>query len=146
MQWVEIATLTRLAFSVGNHSRQANYTQLYLPEIVHFAALVAGIGPTIVRKSVYGMVFNFIQSMYFSRTDGDDAAEILSLLEEFTQPQCLQLFGLARTSSTSEYSELDPVGDKMYLETQENLAELLVRVLEITAGSQGVLIRCLSNV
>ena len=146
MQWVEIATLARLAFFVGNHSRQANYTQLYLPEIVHFTALVAGIGPTIVRKSVYGMVFNFIQSMYFSRPDSEEAAEIMSLLEEFTQPQCLQLFGLARTSSTSEYSDLDPVGDKMYLETQENLAELLLRVLEIIAGSQGALILCLSNV
>lgn len=138
---MEIATLTRLAFFAGNHSRQATYTQLYLPEIVHLAVLVAGTGPTIVRKSVYGIVFNFLQSMYFSRTDGDDAAEIMSLVEEFTQPQCLQLFGLARTSSTSEYSDLDPVGDKMYMETQENLAELLVRVLEITAGSQGALIR-----
>ena len=146
MQWGEIATLTRLAFFVGNHSRQANYAQLYLPEIVHFTALVAGIGPTIVRKSVYGIVFNFIQSMCFSRADSEDATEIMSLLDEFTQPQCLQLFGLARTSSTSEYSDLDPLGDKMYLETQENLAELLVRVLEITAGSQGALVRYLSNV
>jgi neurofibromin 1 len=137
MQWTEIATLTRLAFVAGNHSKQALHTQLYIPEIVHLVTLLAGAGPTFIRKSVYGMVLNYLQSLYSARNDDEDMSKILSLIKEFTQPSILCLFGLARTSSTSEYTNLDPANDKVFLETQEGLTQLLLRVMQVTAGTTG---------
>jgi neurofibromin 1 len=146
MHWPEIATLTRLAFVAGNHAKQAIHTQLYIPEIVHLVTLTAGTGPTLVRKSVYGIILNYLQSLYSTRNDDDDFSEVLSLIEEFTQPPILRLFGLARTSSTSDYTDLDPVHDKGFLEVQEGLTGLLVRVMEVTSGTRGALINDLSEI
>jgi len=137
-QWAEIAALTRLAFVAGNHSKQAVHTQLYIPEIVHLVTLTAGIGPTFVRKSVYGIVLNYIQSLYSARSDEEEFSEVLLLIEEFTQPAILSLFGLARTTSTSEYTDLNPANDNAFLETQEGLTQLLIRVMETTAGTKGM--------
>jgi neurofibromin 1 len=137
IHWVEIAALTRLAFVAGNHSKQAIHTQLYIPEIVHLVTLIAGTGPTLVRKSVYGIVLNYLQSLYSARNDDEDTSEVLSLIEEFTQPSILSLFGLARTNSTSEYTDLNPENDKGFLEIQEGLVQLLIRVMETTAGTKG---------
>jgi|SRR5882762_3863427 hypothetical protein len=147
MHWAEIATLTRLAFVAGNHSKQAIHTQLYIPEIVHLVTLTAGAGPTLVRKSVYGIVLNYLQSFYSARNDDDDFSEVLKLIEEFTNPKILCLFGLARRSSTSEFFDLDPANDKGFLEVQEGLTKLLVRVMELTAGTKGtpmkIVCRCM---
>ncbi|KAF7964396.1 hypothetical protein HWV62_8641, partial [Athelia sp. TMB] len=60
--WLEIAALTRLAFVAGNHNKPVIHTQLYIPEIVHLVTLISGTGPTLVRKSVYGIIFNYLQS------------------------------------------------------------------------------------
>lgn len=141
IHWTEIAALTRLAFVAGNHSKQAVHTQLYIPEIVHLVTLTAGAGPTLIRKSVYGIVLNYLQSVYAARTDEDEFSEVFSLIEEFTKPTILSLFGLARTSPTSEYTDVDPVNDKGFLEKQEGLTGLLIRVMEITAGTRGAPIK-----
>lgn len=137
VHWTEIAALTRLAFVAGNHSKQTVHTQLYIPEIVHLVTLIAGTGPTLVRKSVYGIVLNFLQSLHSARNDDDESREVLLLIQEFTQPSILHLFGLARMTSSSEYTDLDPVNDKGYIDAQEGLTEVLVRVLEVTAGTRG---------
>jgi hypothetical protein len=136
--WAEIAALTRLAFVAGNHSKQALHTQLYIPEIVHLVTLTAGIGPTFVRKSVYGIVLNYLQSLYSARSDDEELLEVFLLIEEFTKPAILSLFGLARTTSTSEYTDLNPANDNAFLETQEGLTQLLIRVMETTAGTKGM--------
>lgn len=139
VHWTEIATLTRLAFVACNHSKQPVHTQLYIPEIVHLVTLIAGTGPTLVRKSVYGIVLNFLQSLHFTPNEDNESPAVLSLIEEFTQPSTLRLFGLARITSTCEYTDVDPVNDKVFMATEESLTQLLVRVLEITSGSQGTL-------
>jgi hypothetical protein len=141
VNWNEIATLTRLAFVAGSHSKQAIHTQLYIPEIVHLVTLTAGTGPTLVRKSVYGIVLNYLQTLYSARREGEEVFEVLSLIEEFAQPSILSLFGLARTNSSSEYSDLDPPNDQGFLETQEGLTELLIRVMETTAGTRGTFVK-----
>lgn len=139
VHWTEIAALTRLAFVACNHSKQSVHTRLYLPEIVHLVTLIAGTGPTLVRKSVYGIVLNYLQSLHFTRNDDHESPDVLPLIEEFTRPSTLRLFGLARITSTSEYTDIDHVNDKVFMETVERLTQLLIRVLEITAGSQGAL-------
>lgn len=108
-----------------------------MPEIVHLVTLISGTGPTLVRKSVYGIILNFLQSVYATRSDDDELLNVLLLIEEFTQPHILRLFGLARANTSSEYSDLDPASDRCFLDIQESLTALLIRVMEATSGSAG---------
>jgi len=136
--WHEISTLTRLALVAGPSPSQTNSNQLYVPEIIHLVTIVAGFGPALVRKSVYGIVLNLLQSLYVSRTE-ESGADLLQLITECTQPSTLCLFGLRRETPTSEYTNVDPANDKDALDTQELLIDFLVRILEVTSGSKGVL-------
>lgn len=142
IHWNEIATLIRLALVAGNQSKHPSHNQLYVPEIVHLVSLVAGTGQTLVRKSVYGIIMNLLQSLYLARAEDATGPELLVLINECTQKEALQLFGLLRATPTSEYSNFEPSGDKMHIDTQEGLTLLLVRILEVTAGSQGLCCQC----
>lgn len=137
--WNEISTLIRLALVVGSQSKQSGQNQLYVPEIVHLVTLVAGEGPSLVRKSVYGIVINLLQCLYISRPDDVPGPELLQFINDCTLPSTLQLFGLRRETPTSEYIKWDPANDKEALDNQEQLTQLLVRILEMTAGSRGLL-------
>jgi hypothetical protein len=135
--WNEISTLVRLTLVAGPSSDQVSSNQLYVPEIVHLVTLVSGAGPSLVRKSVYGIVLNLLQSLYVSRTDESMGPELLTLITEFTQAETLRLFGLRRETPTSEYTSLDPANDKEYLDNLERLTQFLVRILDVTSGSKG---------
>jgi hypothetical protein len=144
--WNEIATLIRLALVAGNQSKQTSHHQLYVPELVHIVTITAGTGQTLVRKSVYGIVINLLQSLYLARAEDASGPDLLALITDCTTPEALRLFGLARTTPTSEYTNHDPPNDKALLDVQEGLTNLLVRIMDVTAGSQGVfahpLVRC----
>ncbi|KAF8165773.1 hypothetical protein B0H34DRAFT_794124 [Crassisporium funariophilum] len=137
--WNEISTLIRLALVVGSQSTQPGHNYLYVPEIVHLVSLVAGEGPSLVRKSVYGIVMNLLQSLYIARPDDSTEPDIMRLINDCTLPENLRLFGLRRPTPTSEYTNLDPINDKESLDTQEGLTQLLIRILNVTAGSNGLL-------
>jgi hypothetical protein len=135
--WNEIATLIRLVYVAGNPSKQLSHHQLYVPEIMHVASFIAGIGPTLIRKSVYGIIMNLLQSLYLTRPEDASGPKFLNLINECTQPETLQLFGLTRSTSTSDYTDFEHTGDKSLLDSLERLSRLLVRIVEISAGSQG---------
>ncbi|KZT29450.1 hypothetical protein NEOLEDRAFT_1128208 [Neolentinus lepideus HHB14362 ss-1] len=138
--WNEAACLTRLVLVVGAPTKQAVHNQFYVPEIVHLVSLMAAGGQTLIRTSVYGIVVNLLQALYIAC--GEDAAacaQIRSLLDECTQTESLELFGLTRANSSSEYSTLEPSGEKVFLERYERLAQLLVRVVEAGATSKSLL-------
>jgi hypothetical protein len=137
IHWNEIATLTRLVLVAGSPSKQLSHHQFYLPEFVHLVALLAGTGQTLVRKSVYGIVMNLLQSLYVSCTDDPSAPELLLLINECSRADTVRLFGLCRTTATSEYTNLDPSNEKLHIDRQESLTRLLVRILEVTAGTRG---------
>lgn len=136
--WHEISTLIRLALFAGPSSAHPTSNQLYVPEIIHLVTIVAGFGPALVRKSVYGIIMNLLQSLYVSQTEGC-RIRLLQLITECTQPATLCLFGLRRETPTSEYTNIDPANDKDALETQEHLVGFLVQILEVTSGSKGLL-------
>ena len=138
MHWSEIATLIRLTLVAGNPSKQASHNQLYVPEIVHLVNLVAGTGKTLVRKSVYGIIMNLLQSLYVARAEDASGPELLQLINDCTQAETLKLFGLVRSHATSEFTNFDPQNEKAFIDTQENLARLLVRIMNVTAGSRGL--------
>lgn len=131
--WNEISTLIRLALAVGSQSSEFEKSYLYVPEIIHIVSLVAGEGRPAVRKSVYGMIINLLQSLYISRPDDRTEPEIMRLINDYTLPENLQLFGLRRETPTAEYSNLEASGEKAFLDRQEKLAQLLLRIMTVTA-------------
>jgi len=108
-----------------------------VPEVVHLVSLVAGEGPILVRKSAYGTIINLLQSLYTARPE-DGESEIKQLISDCSLPENLKLFGLQRERLTSEYAKLDTSDEKNALDIHESLVQLLIRVLDVSAGSQGV--------
>jgi len=108
-----------------------------VPEVIHLTTLVAGVGQISVRKSVYGVIMNLLQSLYMSRSDDIPAEELLQLMKECTTPTKLKIFGLLRDTPSSEYGMVDHTSDKEYLDTLEDLTLLLAKIMELASGSTG---------
>jgi neurofibromin 1 len=130
--------LIRLALVVESRSTQPEQTHLYVPEIIHLVSLVAGDGPSLVRKSVYGIIMSLLQSLDISRPDDGTEPEFMRLINDCTLPENFRLFGLRRDMPTAEYSNIEWIGEKASLENQENLTQLLLRIMTVTAGSKGM--------
>ena len=81
------------------------------------------------------MVINLLQSLYISRLDDSTEPEIMRLVNDCTLPENLQLFGLRRDTPTAEYSNLEASGEKALLDRHEKLAQFLLRIVTVTAGS-----------
>ncbi|KAF5369620.1 hypothetical protein D9757_010458 [Collybiopsis confluens] len=137
--WSEVSTLLRIALKAGTETNHPTNNQLYVPEIVHIVTLVVGIGSTLVRKSVYGIIANLVQSLYLARVDEGPVTELSQLIQEMTQEEALNLFGLSRQTATSEYSSFDTVKDRFLIRNQEKLTALLVRIMDVSAASKGQL-------
>ncbi|KAJ6532260.1 hypothetical protein DFH09DRAFT_1370329 [Mycena vulgaris] len=142
--WAEISTLVRLCHIAGYQGQRPNHNLLYVPEILHLVTLTSGVGPPLVRKSVYGIVINLLQAMYIGRTEDAPASDLLQLLADCETPESQRLFGLVRLTQSSEYmnydvNSSDPNSELKKVDAQEKLTELLARILEVTAGSRGLL-------
>lgn len=133
----EISTLVKLCLVVGSQSRQLTQNQLYVPEIIHIIMLVAADGPIQVRKSVYGIVLNLLQSLYVVRTEDMPGTELLQIIKDYTSAETFQLFGLERHVRTSKHTLWIPQTDRQYLDNLEHLATFLARVMQIASGSRG---------
>ena len=81
------------------------------------------------------MIINLLQSLYLSRPDDTTESEIMRLINDCTLPEYLQLFGLRRGVPTAEYSNLESNSEKAFLDRQEKLTELLLRIMTVTAGN-----------
>lgn len=134
--WNELATLIRLVCISGP---VPGNNGLYLPELFHVVVLLAGTGLTLVRKSVYGIVINFLQTLYAEHPDTALSSEVIVILGQMEETKTLRLFGLERPKSTSEYADYDPKPDKVAIDGYGDLTKLLLRILEVASGSQGLL-------
>jgi hypothetical protein len=130
--------LIRLALVVGSQSTHSGQSYLYVPEIIHLVSLVAGEGHSVVRKSVYGIIMNLLQSLYLSRPDDRTEPELMRLINDCSQPENLRLFGLRREYLSAEYSNTELGNEKATLDTQEELTQLLLRIMTVSAGSTGM--------
>jgi len=136
--WNEIATLIRLALVVGPSSGQAGCDQLFVPELIHIVSLVAGSGPVLIRKSVHGIIVNLLQALYNSRMEESLGLEYLPLITDCASSEKLQLFGLSRETSTSEYTAVDPLSATDALDNHERLTEFLLQIMKVASMSQGI--------
>jgi hypothetical protein len=136
LHWNELATLARLVYVCGT---LPHCSALYVPELFHAVVLLAGTGVTLVRKSVYGIVVNFLQGLHVQQADTGTGPDVLTLLRELEEPKVLRLFGLERCSPTGEYTDYDPSSDKAMIDSYAQLTQLLLTVLEPSAGSIGIL-------
>ncbi|KAF5334397.1 hypothetical protein D9611_013526 [Ephemerocybe angulata] len=137
--WTEISTLIRLISALGSYTKQPGPTQMFVPETIYLVSLVVAEGHVLVRKSVYGIVMNLLQSLYISRTDDMVGSELLRIIDECSCPQTLKYFGLKRETPTSEYENYDAVTDKEHLEDLDGFMQLLVRIMDVSSGSRGLL-------
>lgn len=110
-----------------------------MPEIIHLVSLVAGEGPALVRKSIFGIVVNLLQSLYIARHEnGPEEQALMQLINDCNLPSTLKLFGLRRETPASEYVNNELNSDKDILDNQERLVQFLLRVLSVSAGTQGL--------
>ena len=123
---------------VGSQSTHPGQGYLYVPEIIHLVSLVAGEGHSLVRKSVYGIIMNLLQSLYLSRPDDRTEPELMRLINDCSLPENLRLFGLRREAPSAEYSNAELSSEKATLDTQEKLTQLLLRIMTVSAGSTGM--------
>jgi len=85
---------------------------------------------------------NLLQSLYSSRPDDGTEAGLKQLIDDCMLPETLKLFGLKREKLTSEYATFDPSkleisNEKNVLDMHERFAQLLIRLLEVSAGTRG---------
>ena len=135
--WNEIAALTRLALVSTSQCKQAVQVQLFVPEIVHLVTLISSTGTVGIRLSVHGIVMNMLQSLTVGRSGDTPSPEIRVLLDECASSAALKWFGLVQSIATGEYSNFEPSNERVFITYQENLTQLLARILEGIAGSKG---------
>ncbi len=137
--WNEVSTLSRICLIAGYQTKQPLHNQLYIPEVVHSVMMIAGMGATIVRKSVYGIAMNLLQALCMARAEESmPNPDLVSIMAEVAEDSTLELFGLRRVTSTSEYTSYDPPYESMLIEHYERLAQLLLRILDAASGTKGM--------
>lgn len=113
-KWNEICTLARINLALAFSPPTQLDAQLFLPELFHTITLIVGIGPVLVRQTVYGLVVNILQSLATIAATGDmDATSLQHLLLRVQQPEMVAAFGLVQNPGSLELSGLpqwDPNG------------------------------------
>lgn len=95
--WPEIAILIRFILMLS-FNNQGPIKQI-VPEIFHVVSLLVGVGSTLVRATVHGVVVNMIQSLCTSLPlPAANIQKLQLLLSELSESKCRLLFGLNRSN------------------------------------------------
>ncbi|KAL0094889.1 hypothetical protein F4703DRAFT_1902562 [Phycomyces blakesleeanus] len=135
--WTEIAVLIRflLMVSFNNHGP----VKSYLPEIFYIVSLVVGVGPTLVRASVHGIIINVIQSLCTSMPLSDTNVKKLQLLlEDMSGSKARLLFGLAKPHTNAFTIATETTTDTtglIHLTSLESIVNTCLEVLQYSAPS-----------
>ncbi|CAO3626389.1 unnamed protein product [Cunninghamella echinulata] len=108
--WTEIAVLIRFVLMLSFNNRGP--VKSYVPEIFHIVSLVVGVGPTIIRASVHGLVVNMIQSLCTSMPLPEANIQKLQLLlTEVSDSKFRLLFGLHKSHANAFTLTSDTMND-----------------------------------
>ncbi|KAF7723612.1 Ras GTPase activating protein ira2 [Apophysomyces ossiformis] len=128
--WVEVAVLVRfiLMFSFNSHGP----VRSCIPELFHIVSLVAGIGPTLVRASVHGIVVNVIQSLCTTMPLNEgDTKKLQLLLSELSGSKYRLLFGLSNPRADAFTINPETMTDDREPMQLASLEMVVSRLLEV---------------
>ncbi|KAI9282283.1 hypothetical protein BY458DRAFT_429071 [Sporodiniella umbellata] len=133
--WPEIAILLRFVLMLSfNHQGPI---KRIVPELFYIVSLVVGIGPTLVRASVHGIIINTIQSLCTRIPLSTDCVKKLQInLTELSDSKNRLLFGLNRTNSSAfdiSPETLNDTVESISLTSLETIVSRLSDVLTIAA-------------
>ncbi|SAM09837.1 hypothetical protein [Absidia glauca] len=135
--WTEIAVLVRFILMLSFNNRGP--VKSYVPEIFHIVSLVVGVGPTIIRASVHGLVVNMIQSLCTSMPLPEVNVQRLQLLlTEVSDSKVRLLFGLHKSHAnafTLTPETLNDTAEPIQLLALESVITQLIDVLQWGAPS-----------
>ncbi|KAI8078349.1 hypothetical protein BDF21DRAFT_43098 [Thamnidium elegans] len=135
--WNEIAILIRFVLMLSFNNRGP--VKSYVPEIFHIVSLVIGVGPTIIRASVHGLVVNIIQSLCTAMPIQEANVKKLQLiLSEVSDTKYRLLFGLFKPHANAFTITTDTLTDASEptpLHALETIVNNLLEVLTYSAPS-----------
>jgi neurofibromin 1 len=141
--WNEICVLARINLMLSFTPANPLSAQLFLPELIHIITLLVGIGPTMVRQTIYGLFINLLQSMASSKaTDEMNATTLQHALEKAQTPLIMCCFGLVQLGSGLECLEErsnKEDAENSRLDRVEVLATFMGEILVAAAPSPGEL-------
>ena len=110
---------------------------MFVSDIAYLVTLLSGIGQTSVRVSVHSLASNLLHSLYVAHADGPIGPDVRALFELVNSPEKLYLFGLSKTSVSSEFSSYDPQTEQEAVYTVEELSFLMQKIIATCSGSVG---------
>lgn len=139
--WNEIAILIRFVLMLSFNNRGP--VKSYVPEIFHIVSLVVGVGPTIIKASVHGLVVNIIQALCTTMPIQDANVKKLQLiLSEMSDTKYRLLFGLFKTHTnafTLSADTLNDASESVSLMSLETIVNNLLEVINYSAPSSGII-------
>lgn len=98
--WPEIAILVRFILMLSFNNRGP--VKRVVPEVFHIVSLIAGVGCTVARASVHGIVVNMIQSLCTTMPlCSANVNKLQLLLTELSESKGRLLFGLNRSNASA---------------------------------------------
>ncbi|KAI8066538.1 hypothetical protein BC940DRAFT_368136 [Gongronella butleri] len=128
--WTEIAVLLRFILMLSFNNRGP--VRSYVPEIFHIVSIVVGVGPTIIRASVHGLVVNMIQSLCTAIPLPDANIQHLQMqLTEFSDSKFRLLFGLNKSHANAFTLTADTMNDTSEPIQLMALQNVILQLLEV---------------
>ncbi|KAI8983424.1 hypothetical protein BDB01DRAFT_790689 [Pilobolus umbonatus] len=128
--WLEITILLRFILMLSFNNRGPVKT--LVPEIFYIITLVAGIGPTLVRATVHGIVINTTQSLSTSMPLSEANRKKMQLiLSELSESKCRLLFGLNIQSTNAFTITPETLGDCVESISLVSLGSIVNKLSEI---------------
>lgn len=137
--WPEVAILLRFVLMLSFNNQGP--IKRIIPELFYIVSLVVGIGPTIVRASVHGIVINTIQSLCTRMPLSSESIQKLQInLTELSDSKNRLLFGLNRTNASAfdiRPETLNDTVESISLTSLEIIVSRLSEILTTAAPSIG---------
>jgi hypothetical protein len=115
--WPEIAILIRFILMLSFNNRGP--VKRLIPEVFHIVSLIAGVGCTVVRASVHGIIVNMLQSLCTSiplcsvPLTAANVNKLQLLLTELSESKSRLMFGLNRSNANAFTITPETLNDSM---------------------------------
>lgn len=137
--WPEIAILVRFVVMLTFNNRGP--VKQSVPELFHIVSLLAGVGSTVIRSSIHGVVVNMIQSLCTSMPlSAANVKKLQLLLTELSESKFRLFFGLNRSNTNAFMITSETLNDSMEpisLSSLEMIVSKLSEAINYAAPTTG---------